>query len=242
MQPKLKIKVASLAREKEQFKIFLDTGFAKFIHQMYPELKGVKGKDLEAVVRRLHFERSNKVKARVKQVKQEWAQKGPKFMETISKMMGTEWFEREISCHVSVAEMNPRFLEYVEFMMFYDYPMEKTMEGIYHELTHFIYFKKFGELFPKVEKKRYNVPYPEWLLSEIIAPIMLADPRLKDFVKIKPTEYKAFVNIKVGNVKIMDYFSRMYTDYMRKGKTFDDFLKDAYKVIQKDYDRYFLRI
>jgi hypothetical protein len=149
-------------------------------------------------------------------------------METISEIIGTEWFERDIGCHVSIIEMNPRFLEYVEFMLYYDYPMDKTIEGIYHEIIHFIYFKKFEELFPNVDKKKYNVPYPEWLLSEVIAPILLNDPRLKDHVKTKQTGYPILERIKVGNVKIMDYFSKMYAEYMRIGKTFDEFLKDAY--------------
>jgi hypothetical protein len=238
--PELKVQKAKLNEEVDIIRCFLKTSWAKYLYQMYPDLKETT--DLKETLEKIYLEQEEKINKKIEIIKKEWNKKGNKFMKIVSEIIGTEWLDKEIGCFVSISEMGPRFLDDNDFFVFYNYDLDKTMRHVCHEIIHFIYFKKFKELFPNVDKCKYESPYPEWLLSEVIDPILLNDSRLKDFVKNKQKGYREFDNIYVEKEKIMDYFSTMYDDYKNQGNSFEKFLKDAYKVIKKDYDNYFLKI
>ena len=102
------------------------------------------------------------------------------------------------------------------------------------KITHFLYFKKFKELFPKVKETKYDYPYIEWILSEILVSVILNDSRFKDIFKAKLKSYPVFYNSKIGNKSIMQSFEEKYKQMIEKDKLrFDDYLIWAYDYAKK---------
>ena len=47
----------------------------------------------------------------------------------------------------------------------------------------FLYFEKWKSLYPKMDRRKFDTPYIEWHLSEIVAPIILNDKRIQRLLK-----------------------------------------------------------
>ncbi len=97
-----------------------------------------------------------------------------------------------------------------------------------HESCHFLYFEKFKKMYPKISHKKYESPYIEWHLSEIIAPIILNDQRINKLLKQKANFYDEHTNIKIENKSIPRYFTEIY----KNSKNFEEFLENSYKLIK----------
>ena len=53
-----------------------------------------------------------------------------------------------------------------------------------HEILHFLWFKKWKEVFPETGLKEYESPHLVWRLSEIMDPIILqCQPKIKELIK-----------------------------------------------------------
>lgn len=84
------------------------------------------------------------------------------------------------------------------------------MEVIMHECCHFLYFEKWKQLFPNINSKKFESPYLEWHLSEILAPIILNDARIQKLLKRKADFYMEHKRIKIGNKTVPKYFNDLY--------------------------------
>ncbi len=102
------------------------------------------------------------------------------------------------------------------------------MEVIMHESCHFLYFEKWKEIYPKTNNKKFEYPHIEWHLSEIIAPIILNDQRIKKLLKQKAVFYNEHEKIKIDNKTVPKYFTEIYN----QNKNFKNFLNKSYEVIK----------
>jgi len=103
------------------------------------------------------------------------------------------------------------------------------MEVIMHECCHFLYFEKWKMSYPKISHKKFESPYLEWHLSEIIAPIVLNDQRVNSLLRQKAFFYEEHEKIKINNKTAPEYFTELYN----KNKNFEQFLNKSYKIIKK---------
>ncbi len=106
--------------------------------------------------------------------------------------------------------------------------MSHVLEVIMHECCYFLYFEKWGQLHPKMNPKNFELPYLEWHLSEIIAPIILNDQKVKKLLKQKAVFYEEYEKIKINNKTVPKYFTELY----KQNKNFKDFLNKSYEVIK----------
>lgn len=93
-----------------------------------------------------------------------------------------------------------------------------------HEITHFIYFKKWKGLFSKDGLGTFESLHPFWHLSEIMAPtinneesirIILPDASIDTFPEyLKPDNDK---------VSIYGFFVQKYLEFKKDGKSIEDF-------------------
>ncbi|MGE5297601.1 MAG: hypothetical protein ACM3KM_00360 [Acidobacteriaceae bacterium] len=106
------------------------------------------------------------------------------------------------------------------------------MHIIMHETCHFLYFKKWGELYPKISKKKYEYPYVEWHLSELVAPIILNDHRVQKILKGKTEFYPEHKRIKINGKSAPKYFTDLYNKFSKEND-FEGFVRESYKEINK---------
>ncbi len=107
------------------------------------------------------------------------------------------------------------------------------MEVIMHECCHFLYFEKWKQLYPKTNNKRFESPYLEWHLSEILASVILNDIRIQKMLKRKADFYNEHKRIKIDGKTVPKYFNDLYNK-ISKNKNFDEFLKESYQIIKKN--------
>ena len=149
-----------------------------FMLSVFPELEGINDDALEEGVRSLvheqhqqygvelarkcEFLRSNK--ARIVQV-----------MEILARVCQSDWegFE-QINIFMSVNPIAPRSLKQKYFLLPVFEEDETLLSFCAHELLHFIYFKKWHELFSD-EYATYEYPHRTWVLSELLAPVILGE-------------------------------------------------------------------
>lgn len=150
---------------------------------------------------------------------------------TISEIMGIKWPHWSIKAMLSINPICPRFLEDRSFSLFYDYPkVSNAMETIMHESCHFLYFEKWKQLYPQMNHKKFEAPYIEWHLSEIVAPIILNDHRIQRLLHQKAFFYKEHKRIQIGHKPVPVYFTNLYNNNAVK-IGFEAFLIKAYKEI-----------
>jgi len=234
MYPKLKFTIAPLKKELEMFNYFLKQNHMKqYVYNKYPELKYVQ--DITKIITHKKKEFAIKSKINAEFHKNWWIKFENKFMPILPEVLNTNWFKETISVQISIDPICPRFLKDKSFFIPYYYNIQKWVAPIFaHEITHFLYFKKFGELFPEIKKRKYDYPYIEWILSEILVSIILKDSKFNGFFKIEPGSYPVFYKSKIGTKTIMQVFEDKYKQMVEKDKKkFDDYLKWAYTYAKK---------
>jgi hypothetical protein len=88
--------------------------------------------------------------------------------------------------------------------------------------------------------KKFESPYIEWHLSEILAPAILNDPKIQKILRKKAAFYKEHQILIIRQKKVPKYFELLYKEYRNKKYTFGAFLKKAYSEIKKN-EKVFLK-
>lgn len=242
--PKVKFTNISLSKEIDWIHGFLfqnEWGWGKYIIRKHPKIKKVFSFKTETEQIKflrnytIQFEKDNQKLIEKNKIKyqREWQKIEKDFFILISKIMQIDWPKNRkmIKSMISVNPICPRFLNDWSFSIFYNYKKTShAMEVIMHESCHFLYFEKWKKLYPEVSNKKFESPHIEWHLSEIIAPIILNDQRIKEILKQRAVFYEEHKKIKINNKTAPEYFTELYN----KSKNFEQFLDKSYKAIKKN--------
>lgn len=148
----------------------------------------------------------------------------------MEKIIGTKFpINKKILAYISINPICPRFLNEWSFAMYHKLNIKKSKEVIMHECLHFLYFKKWKEMFPKAKEETFDSSHIIWHLSELVAPIILNDPRMQKFLKSKAGFYEEHEKVLINGKSASELFSEIY----KKSDNFEDFAKNAYKEIKK---------
>ncbi len=161
--------------------------------------------------------------------KKNWRKIEKQYLTILSEILDTSWprDKKIIKAMISINPICPRLINDWSFSLFYKQKDKKMKETIMHEICHFLYFKKWGEIIQNDRRKTFEYPYIEWHLSEILAPVILNDSRIQKLLKHKATFYKEHRKLKISGINVPKYFSMLYKRYEIKRYNFDDFLKKA---------------
>lgn len=249
--PKVKFSNIPLQMEVGLIRHFLFDawGWGSRITKLYPELKkAIKIKDNkkrdEFIFNFLNNYRIHKkktIKNNLNKYKFFWNKIEKDYFLALSEIIGTKYpvDKKYINAYLSLNPICPRFLDTWSFSLFYNYKdLRRMKETIMHECCHFLYFKKWKELFPKAKRRTFDSPYIEWHLSEIAAPIVLNDSRLQKILKQSAHFYLEHEAIKIGNKTAPQYFTEIYQRTINKKNGFELFLRESYKEIKK-YRKFF---
>ncbi len=246
--PNVEFTEIPLPLETELFYGFLfeeGPGWASVILERHPGIEGVCSLPTEE--ERMAYLNEYLVGAREKNVEQirqnqesyrtEWEKVGPELFLVLSDIIGIRWpAEREtIRAMASLNPICPRFLDDWSFSLYFDFTTPFAMSVIMHESCHFLYFEKWKQLFPDMDPEKFESPHIEWHLSEILAPVILNDPRIQALLGQEATFYGIHENVRIGSVSAPEFFSNLYRE---KGTDFEAFLKEAYEEIQKGREEF----
>ncbi len=121
------------------------------------------------------------------------------------------------------------------FCVGYKVNTAQAREIIAHEIIHFLWFKKWKEVFPEIPIDQYESPHLTWRLSEIIDPIILqCHPIIKSLIQPTGWGYNSFKELKIGDIGMTEYFVKIYTKCVEEGQSFEKILKTLWKEAQEN--------
>jgi|WetSurMetagenome_2_1015567.scaffolds.fasta_scaffold47883_2 hypothetical protein len=242
MIPKIKFLIAPVKVTAENLVPFLkkETVFdwSKTFYKYYPEFKKEisKSKNNKEIEKTLlsflekSYQRDKKILEKKKEIlKKDWSKINNKIMKALSEIMETNWNTKEFYCGISLGPFNFRWIDYNSFDVFYKDDIKEIENTCIHELSHFIYFKKWKEVFPKANSQEFNEPHLVWKLSEMVPQIILNDERIQRVFKDKFGSYDEFKDIKIKNKPLLSYLQEFYNNK----KDFTDFLKKSWQFVKK---------
>jgi len=165
----------------------------------------------------------------------EWKKIEKEFLSTLSEHLETDWPEEknEIVGNITVMPIFPRYLDDYTFFVGYK-DISRMIETSAHEIVHFLWFKKWKEVFPEIERYQYESPHLAWRLSEIIDPIILqCQPEIKELIKPKRWGYSSFEQIKIGDISMIDHFKKVYLNSVASGNDFSTTMKLLWEEAKK---------
>lgn len=237
--PKLKFQIISYEKEFKLFTNFLFRSKANYFKErfltQYPELKNPKICLSDFINQ--NTEKKKEIFLRnKKRYEKEWKLIEKEFHKVLIIVLNDNWPKepKESKADLSLAVAFPRYLDTYYFVVAGESAIDRVMNICAHELTHFLYFKKFKELFPEIPKEYYSGNHIEWVLSEILVSIILNDNRFKGIFAEKFGGYKLFYTSKIGDKTIMQIFEEKYEQMIETDKKkFDDYLKWAYEYAKE---------
>ncbi len=239
--PKTRFEQIDIDRETELFYTFMKSGrWAAAFDKVYPGLRDIQkgSKDREECMLRyrefvegIHARDREQMLAALEQIHVEWEKIGPAFLDELSKHFETEWPEDrdEVVGYVSVLPVYPRFLRDYSFCVGYK-NVTDMVETAAHEILHFLWFKKWKEVFPATNEKEYESPHLTWRLSEIMDPIILqCHPKIRELIKPQHWGYSSFQGIKIDDVSMTEYFKGIYMQSIAAGDDFETTLEKLWE-------------
>lgn len=245
--PKVKFIDIPLSREVDWMHGFLfqnKWGWSKYIIKKHPKIKEVfsfktepeQVKFLKEYIIKFRKENQKLIEKNKVKYKTEWQKIEKDFFIILSEIIEIYWPKNRkiIKAMVSTNPICPRFLKDWSFSIFYNYKKTShAMEVIMHESCHFLYFEKWKQLYPRVDNKKFESPYLEWHLSELIAPIILNDNRIQKLLKQKAVFYPEYKKIRIGKKTVPKYFTDLYNKII-KNNDFTKFMGESYQAIKKN--------
>lgn len=203
----------------------------QYILDTFPDFKDVSKEKLKKIVPEIITKTYIKNEAQIKEKINFLENKKDLLMQSMRRMSDIceeDWTGIEsLDIFVGVNPIAPRNLQEKYFMI----PVYETNDSLLsfciHELIHFIYFKKWQVVFGD-SYESYEYPHKNWVLSEILAPIILSDKKLRDLVFSKTALYPHWQKFdkKYELIKI-------FSENFEKRKNFKDFLEKS----KEEYDK-----
>ncbi|UZE93852.1 MAG: hypothetical protein IB618_03755 [Candidatus Pacearchaeota archaeon] len=239
--PKIEFKLASFKYNYQILNYFVfhkSPKIRKRILNVYPELRKIysikknteRDKFIREFCKRQSSKNSKAIMKKKEIIDKEWRKIHTPFMKALSKVLEIKWPNTKIIGYLSIVPVYPRHLNNWSFSFYYKENTKGIIAVIAHEISHFLYFKKFKELFPKINKRRYDIPYIEWYLSEMLAPIILAHPKIK---KIIGKRIQRGYILRKREKLLYRKLLLLYKDSLKNREPFSEFLKKTYRLVKR---------
>lgn len=143
-----------------------------------------------------------------------WNKYNDSFFEALTKYLNINWPKEHnvIDVTVGIIPVCPRYLDDFSFSLHDDISDDQLIETCAHELCHFLWFRKWKELYPKYPKNEYEAPSLVWEYSEmVVEPILNSDEISKVFDNKKTRYcYDIFYDIHDRDELFMDNLIKIY--------------------------------
>lgn len=161
----------------------------------------------------------------------EWGKVHAEVMKRLSEIMNISWLNRNIIGFMTLSEICPRYLNDWSFFVGAFLNVEAQKGICLHEITHFLFFEKWKQVFEDFNEKEFNKPGLAWNLSEILVEPIDEDAILKKLVPDTAKAYERYykTKIKEGSENLMEHFRKIYLDH---NSDFAELLKVSYDEIK----------
>jgi len=211
---------------------------AKSIFSRYPLLKerisNLEEKDKKEVVRKFFKKQEEKNKKVFKTVKKdfekEWNKINGSIMIALEEIHEIKWANKfeEFTARVNSNPICPRYLNHNAFDIYFAVHNDLMNKIIIHEISHFIFFEKWKQIFPKTNVKEFETPHLIWKFSEMVPYIILKDERIQKVFPHEPLVYDVWKKLEISNVPILKSLEEIY----KEKKNFEDFIRTSWRFIQ----------
>ena len=134
-------------------------------------------------------------------------------------------FDEDIICYVGVLTTFPRYLDKNSFCIGINLSNEKIVEVCAHEILHFVWFKKFKEIYPNINSIEYDNPYLAWEYSELVVDPILNSKDINKILNVNVKSYDYFYELKCMN-KIKEIYN--------SNNTIEDKIKLGYEYLKEE--------
>jgi hypothetical protein len=241
--PKIKVGVKPLEEDVDLTSRFLfprggEWDWSEIVYQNYPELKaGVQGVEgfpqkkarAEDVLREIAIQDKGIMLKKAADFQGEWVKINDPVMEALSEIVELKWPQGHeiIKTRISLNPICSRFIESKIFDLFYAMKLQEMQSFAIHEISHFIYFEKWKQVFPETSQEEFDEPHLIWKLSEMVPGIILNDKRIQEVFKWQFRSYQEFEELKIEGKFLLEYLR----DFYQKREGFEDFLKKSYQFV-----------
>lgn len=237
--PKVIFKQMTLKLETEMFFEFLKGDWSRMITDKYPEfpkIKNIVSKEekvtlIKNEILKIRGKLEKKLEKNLEIIKSGWQKVEKECFKCLSEITQEDWPSREIIAYISLNPICPRYLNSWSFSLTYD--CMNPSKTIAHEISHFLFFKKFSKIFPEINTENYEAPYKEWLLSELVAIIIQNDPRMiKIQGEAKSDFYSDHKKLKINDRFVTNIIKELYDEYVINKNDFEEFIKKSLELLK----------
>jgi hypothetical protein len=218
--PKFTVKLNKALDQQCFIKFFQEKNPLIFEH--YPFLKSEN--DVKKLIKYMYKNKIDEIEDTEKYIlsKQDSLEKVAR---QLAEIVGTDWEGIEnINVIPAICPVCPRFIESNSFLVTYFYNKDAIFRICAHEMLHFIFFKKLKLLFPN-ETIDTGFPGKDWLLSEIVAPLIINSDDLQQYVSQKDEFYAPI------EIKNIDQLQKQIGSEYKNRNNFDDFIFKARTLV-----------
>lgn len=241
--PKVEFKIKKLDQYLDSFIYFLNiqkNGWDKGILLEYPQLKDQlrlknnlndRNKIVYDFFSRIEEKKGLELDLKKQTFQNSWNSINDKALRMLLKINEVEWPSSagSIVGYITLNPICPVYIKENGFDLYYKFNINKMKTVALHEISHFIYFKKWKQVFPKISEKEYNGPGLVWELSEMMPAIILSDKRIQRIHKHTPTVYTEYKTLEVDNKLILNHLKEFYDNR----SDFEDFLRNSWSFVKK---------
>jgi hypothetical protein len=142
-----------------------------------------------------------------------WEKYNDKYFIELSKYFNIDWPNiDEIVATVGIIPTFPRYLDDYSFSIGTGLDDTQLIEVSAHETLHFIWFKKWKKLHPKISRREYDSPYLPWKYSEMVTDPILNNKPFKDMFNFTEKSYDYFYELEDNGTKVMDILRDIYKE------------------------------
>lgn len=173
--------------------------FGDGIIKTHPQLSVINNLDIISAQKiidqyfdQFYLKNSQQIEETIKTTISDWDKIKKSFFEACDKYFDNHpWPKGKYEAYLSIINCNPRFLEDKTFQFYWKYN-EGTLNVIFHEMLHFLFFDLSTTIFSKTNIKSQKI----WELSEVFNGLIMFEP---EFIKItgnnKVEQYPNLINL-----------------------------------------------
>ena len=156
-----------------------------------------------------------------------WDPVNDAYMGAVADVLETDWAPPSgvVRGFVSMVPVNPRYLKVGAFSVYWKSDQDELRHIAGHETLHFHYFNKWKDVFPGSDELTFEHPHPIWVLSELLAPVLMNDERVASIIGQSWPSYLTRLRELEGEL------GGMYAESRARGQSMGGFLEDCYKKI-----------
>jgi hypothetical protein len=243
--PSVRFEQMNIDEETRLFAKFMESStWSLVFDRVYPELRVIQRetpdeseclRKYRKFIKGIRARDEKQLVSAQEKIREEWGKVSQAFLEVLSEHFETSWPEDkdEIKGYLSVLPAYPRFLDKYSFCTGYK-NIHDAIETSAHEILHFLWFKKWKEVFPEAERKEFESPSLVWRLSEIMDQIILqCHPKIKELIRPSKWGYSSFKDIKIGEISMTEHFKRAYMQSVSSGDNFETTIKKLWEEAKK---------